>query len=133
MSKNPLNEINLGQTTEACPQMRRRFRAGVAADFTVWLIMLRGQYSAQLGMIPPALDDATDKYRRGMVRYLNSMVEMCNALAARVVDRFSVHEWNASVETFANAVDLSTGTVDSACAAVAQELDNPERESESDE
>ena len=131
MPKNPLNTVTLGQTTEGCQQMRRRFRSGVAADLTVWLIMLRRQYEAQMAAVPRPVDTITFKYASGTKQYLATQIASLNALAERVVDRFSAHEWNTAAEQFANAIDMTTSAVDPACAAVAQALDDPEREGES--
>lgn len=123
MSANPMNTINVGQTTEACPQMRRRFRAGVAADLSVWLLMIRDQYAAQLTALPLPIDASLTRSYQGTKAYLSSMVKIVGTLAGRVADKWSVHEWNAAAQTFGEVIDAATGRVDDDAARAAQSLD----------
>jgi len=123
VANNPLNDIDIGQCTEACPQMRRRFRAGVAADLSVWLLMLEAQYRAQLAALPRPVDAATSHWRDQQSYYLGGMADLCGALAGRVADRWSVHEWNRAVERFTQVLTDAAAPPDTAAEQAAQAHD----------
>ena len=103
--------------------MRRRFRAGAAADVTVWLLMLRDQYARQLATLAPPIDTVMAASYAGTRRYLEAQVATCGALAGRAADAWRLIEWDRAAETFAHIIDPTTGAMDGDAAAAAQTID----------
>ena len=103
--------------------MRRRFRAGVAGDLSVWLLMLETQYRSQLAALPRPVDVATSHWHLQQSKYLGGMADLCGALAGRVADRWSTHEWNRAVERFTQVLTDAAAPPDTAAEQAAQAHD----------
>lgn len=131
MSTADLHRIEIGQTTEACPKMRRRFKLGAAADFAAWLLMIRNQYEEQANALPRTVDGTLKTHANKMRDHCEGMVALCNTLAGRVSERFSVHQWNRAAEQFTLAVDPESPNIDTAACQVAYALDHRDREDNS--